>query len=105
MSGADKGRDLSRRGLFRLLRGGAQPAAPSPARPAPVSLVADINWEHCTAYRGEPCDRCVVACGDTRAIRVDPHGHPRIDQYACTGCGACEPVCPTYPQALTMIPR
>lgn len=103
MSDREQGRGVTRRDLFTLFRGGPRraPEPPAPARPP----VAAIDFELCLAYQGQPCDRCVAACVDAKAIPTDHHGHPRIDEYRCTGCGACEPVCPSYPQALTMTAR
>jgi Na+-translocating ferredoxin:NAD+ oxidoreductase RNF subunit RnfB len=36
---------------------------------------------------------CEAAC-DFDAIRMDPHGLPRVDEDACTACGDCVDVCP-----------
>ncbi|WP_326838338.1 ferredoxin-type protein NapF [Halomonas sp. 328] len=52
----------------------------------------------CLALAGVHCQSCQEAC-EARAIRFTPTlgGPPRphLESDACTGCGACLPVCPS----------
>ncbi|PMR67518.1 ferredoxin-type protein NapF [Halomonas heilongjiangensis] len=52
---------------------------------------------HCLALANIHCQSCQDAC-EWRAIRFLPElgrpPRPRIDSDACTGCGACQALCP-----------
>ncbi|MCP5153384.1 MAG: ferredoxin-type protein NapF [Ectothiorhodospiraceae bacterium] len=63
-------------------------------RPFPFVLAPSVR---CLEVEGVTCRACVDAC-DVRALRprLQPGGRARIevDPRLCTGCGACESVCP-----------
>lgn len=71
-------------------------AAFRPRNCAPWRLVAGFG-EDCLSSRRITCRICAEWC-DARAIRFRPRlggrADPRIDEAACTGCGACIAVCP-----------
>lgn len=76
----------------------------------PASVPVAFPWRvqvsaACLAQRGVECRVCGDACG-TRALRFVPArggiAQMRIDLDACTGCGACRPVCPV--RAIEMAP-
>lgn len=58
----------------------------------------------CLLAAGISCQLCTDIC-DASALKMDlsarPVGAIRIDEKACTGCGACLPTCPTQAIALT----
>jgi Pyruvate/2-oxoacid:ferredoxin oxidoreductase delta subunit len=51
------------------------------------------------------CQACVTQCpvGD-KAIHVNEAGAIEVLASGCTGCGVCEWVCPTTPQAIVIRP-
>lgn len=65
--------------------------------------VAVAHNEHCLA-RNCGCFACVERC-EPQAILVVMGEGIRIDETSCTGCGACEHVCPVSPKAVVMAPR
>lgn len=74
------------------------------AQQTPWTVTAVLDTKACIAFMGVECRGCTDPC-EPRAIRIAFRpggvGTPRIDQSACTGCGACARVCPA--QALTML--
>lgn len=65
--------------------------------------VAVARNEYCLA-RNCGCFSCVERC-ESQAIMVVMGEGIRIDPTRCTGCGACEYVCPVSPKAVTMVTR
>ena len=63
--------------------------------------LARLNADTCLMALGRECSACVQACPyGAIAIdgRLDPFSpRPRVERDRCTGCGACEAVCPTRP--------
>jgi len=59
--------------------------------------------EHCLA-KNSGCFACVERC-EVGAIRLIPGVGIRINPQLCTGCGACEYVCPVKPKAVSMQSR
>lgn len=59
--------------------------------------------EHCLA-KNCGCFACEERC-PPRAILVVMGEGIRIDAALCSGCGACEYVCPVTPKAVRMEPR
>jgi len=113
-------KDFFRQGLFSLgetllkVGGGVgevQDSLFSPAvgagpekEPVPdVNMVARVDNQHCLA-KNCGCFTCVERC-DARAIMVVMGEGIRIDEVLCSGCGACEYLCPVVPKAVTMVPR
>jgi NADPH-dependent glutamate synthase beta subunit-like oxidoreductase len=47
---------------------------------------------------------CVKACLFD-ALSIGPDGLPKVDQKKCTGCGACERICPKHIIRLTSVTR
>ena len=66
--------------------------------------LAFLISDRCLLKAGVTCQLCTDQC-DSRALRFDlrirPSGAIRIDQNACTGCGACVAPCPA--SAIDMI--
>ncbi|HCX33110.1 MAG TPA: ferredoxin-type protein NapF [Rhodocyclaceae bacterium] len=70
------------------------------------NLRAVICATRCLASRAVVCRGCGDACeADAISFRPGPAGigFPAVDWFACTGCGACVPVCPV--QAVTAAER
>ena len=61
---------------------------------------AQVNPELCFMATGKSaCGKCVQAC-PSGAVKLVPYGEHRIPAVAeevCTGCGACEYLCPSRP--------
>ena len=61
--------------------------------------------ERCLAHAGIACQSCQDAC-EARAIRFQPRlggvPQPQLSEEACTGCGACLPVCPSQTIEITV---
>ncbi len=74
-----------------------------PGRLPPWDLKAAFQ-PGCLQDHGISCQLCRDMC-PTSAIRVDltkrPFGRLKIDETACTGCGACLAVCPQNALAVT----
>jgi len=62
---------------------------------------AQVNPELCVMYQGEAnCGKCAQACpsGAVKLLRTtDGRRIPAIAEAVCTGCGACEFLCPARP--------
>ncbi len=61
------------------------------------SVCADIAQSSCLAESGIHCETCRDACDHaaiTMKYRIGLPPSPVITVEACTGCGACIPVCP-----------
>jgi MauM/NapG family ferredoxin protein len=74
---------------------------------------AKVDHELCLRDRGEDCTLCVDVCPITRegaspqgdAILIYAStGRVIIRKNVCIGCGLCESRCPTYPQAIKVVP-
>jgi len=66
-----------------------------------VSLKSDL----CIVFdRKEKCGVCVEICPTKAITPLEIEGliHPEVEQDLCTGCGACQFVCPTEPKALVV---
>lgn len=63
-------------------------------------LLAVAHNDSCLA-KNCGCFACVERC-EARAIRLIPGVGVRINSQLCTGCGACEYVCPVTPKAVKM---
>ena len=70
--------------------------------PRPDMVASSFN-ERCLA-RNCGCFACVERC-QAQAVMVVPGEGIRIDETRCTGCGACEYVCPVTPKAVILQPR
>lgn len=66
-------------------------------------LTAVACNEHCLAA-GCGCFACLERC-EPQAIQLAIGKGIRIDEARCTGCGACEYVCPVTPKAVRLRPR
>jgi ferredoxin-type protein NapF len=64
--------------------------------PAPWAMSVAIN-QNCLLQAGVTCQLCTDSC-DAEALtfdlRVRPYGAVKLDEAACTGCGACISMCP-----------
>lgn len=68
-----------------------------------INTVATAYNQHCLA-KNCGCYACMERC-ETDAIKLIPGVGLRINQQRCTGCGACEYVCPVTPKAVRMQAR
>lgn len=71
-------------------------------RSGPAWDLAAVASDACMPRKGVVCSSCRDAC-PTQAIRFPVRSRlplPEIDPDACTGCGACVPVCPVGAIAL-----
>jgi len=66
-------------------------------------LVAAAHNDRCLA-KNSGCFSCMERC-EFGAIKLIPGVGVRINQQLCTGCGACEHVCPVTPKAIRMQAR
>lgn len=66
-------------------------------------LLAVALNEHCLA-KNCGCFACVERCEPQAIMMVMGEGI-RIDASLCTGCGACEYVCPVTPRGIRLQPR
>jgi ferredoxin len=66
-------------------------------------MAVTLFSERCLA-RNCGCFACVERC-QTQAILVIQGEGIHIDEARCTGCGACEYVCPVNPKAVILQPR
>ena len=71
----------------------------------PVILgCASVDHDVCLRAGGKDCTLCVAACPVGKdAMRIRRNGDVRVRREGCTGCGACEHVCPTDPKAIRVL--
>jgi len=64
--------------------------------------LAKINLDTCLLANGRECTACIRACPFAALEIESPDGgfsaQPGLAKDKCTGCGACELVCPVRPQ-------
>jgi ferredoxin len=71
---------------------------------------AEVDRDTCLLVNGRECTACIKAC-PYEALALDSSdggfsSEPRVDRAKCTGCGACEAVCPVRPRrAICVVPR
>jgi len=70
---------------------------------ADENMIAKADNQHCLA-KGCGCFSCVERC-EYEAIKLIPGTGICIDEALCTGCGACEYICPVEPKAVMLPPR
>jgi ferredoxin len=62
---------------------------------------ARVDLETCLLANGRECTACLKRCPYEALFMNSPDGgftnEPRVDLAKCTGCGACEAVCPVRP--------
>ncbi|MBQ7709824.1 MAG: 4Fe-4S dicluster domain-containing protein [Bacteroidales bacterium] len=61
---------------------------------------AKVNPELCLMATGKSsCGKCTVACpsGAIKLVAYGQHRIPAVAEEVCTGCGACEYLCPVRP--------
>ena len=61
---------------------------------------AQVNPELCFMATGKTtCGKCVQACpsGAIKLVKYGEHRIPAVAEEVCTGCGACEYLCPVRP--------
>lgn len=61
---------------------------------------AQVNPELCFMASGKSaCSKCVQACpsGAIKLVHFGEHRIPAVAEEVCTGCGACEYLCPSRP--------
>jgi ferredoxin-type protein NapF len=71
---------------------------------APHEEQAAVAHNDTCLAKNSGCFACMERC-DPGAIKLIPGVGIRINQQLCTGCGACEYVCPVTPKAVRMQPR
>jgi len=77
----------------------------SPPAQRPRLGYAALNDETCLRAGGEECRLCVDACPEgERALRIRRKGELLVRPEGCTGCMACEHVCPVDPPAIMVYP-
>ena len=61
--------------------------------------IAKTRRKLCLRAKGIPCNSCIKACSEKFNALADDglENPPRVDPGKCTGCGACESVCPVDP--------
>jgi ferredoxin-type protein NapF len=68
---------------------------------------AKFDLDVCLLANGQECTVCIRAC-PYHALTVVSDGfdsRPQLDLAKCTGCGACEAICPTRPRrAIRIVP-
>ena len=61
-----------------------------------------LDLSACLLAGGQECAACITACPYDAVTRVPSDdgffSQPRVDAARCTGCGACEAACPTWPK-------
>jgi Pyruvate/2-oxoacid:ferredoxin oxidoreductase delta subunit len=71
-------------------------SAGDPTRPG----IARADNSRCLA-RQAGCFSCLERC-PTEALSLEPGRGVRVDAKKCSGCGACEDICPLHPKAITI---
>ena len=75
-------------------------------RRARVGL-AEVSRSLCILIDGKECGACQSPCPYAAITIVsdteDGTEAPQVDAEKCTGCGACEAVCPTTPRAIKVV--
>ncbi len=64
--------------------------------------IASVNLDTCLLANGRECTACIQWC-PFKALSIQSHdggitSQPVVDKTKCTGCGACEMICPVRPQ-------
>lgn len=71
---------------------------------------AQVDLDLCLLAEGKECTACIQRC-PYEALRLETSAdgfatQPHVDLAKCTGCGACEIVCPVRPhRAIRVVPR
>ena len=66
--------------------------------------IAEVDMAHCLNHAGfAMCLSCQERCPE-RAITLVQLRIPTVATEQCTGCGACQFVCPTSPGAISIMP-
>lgn len=92
--------DLCKQACSRACPAGAI----EPTKPEEVRIgTASINRRRCRSWNGQICLICDERCRFD-AIDPDERGRPHVDEEKCTGCGACEQLCPTEPASIKVYP-
>ena len=68
-----------------------------------VTLRAQVDRFACLAAAGQLCTVCVERCPEPGALTLSGL-YPVVDPARCTGCGACEPACPSPTPAMRVLP-
>lgn len=81
--------------------GALQPLTVQQKRSTRIGL-ATVNLDTCDMAKGGDCRRCIQECP---YHAIEPAGDdfdpfPRVLPSPCTGCGACQRVCPVTPPAI-----
>lgn len=113
-------KDFFRQGFFSLgeaacrLSGAWKPPAETEPEPEPDTETefVPLDREGMTAVAGNErclagscgCFACLERC-ERQAIHLVIGKGIRVDEASCTGCGACEYVCPVTPKAIRVLPR
>ena len=88
--------------------GALQPLSPSGKIAAPLGLPQVVS-RACLLSDDRECglchDHCPLAAVSLAFSPADYTVIPRVDPAKCSGCGACEVVCPTTPKAIVVQPR
>lgn len=80
--------------------GAIEPQAPGDVRIGQ----AHLNRDTCLAWNGSICLACKESCR-FNAIEVDSRRRPHLNPDLCTGCGACQMVCPNEPASVQVFPQ
>jgi len=68
--------------------------------------LAEVDLDTCLMASGRECTLCMAEC-PYQAIDIESPDEfsrrPRVDKSRCTGCGACEAVCPMRPRRAVQV--